>query len=70
MKVVTTATVTYCCRLSEEDAQKVRETQEERPDDTLEEIVWDLWVSGDIDLYQNSYGVDCSTNEIQEIEDD
>ena len=70
MKVVTTAAVTYCCELSEEDTQKVRVAIKERPDDTLEEIVWDLWVSGDINLYQNSYDVDCSTNEIQEVEDD
>jgi hypothetical protein len=70
MKVVTNATVTYCCELSEEDAQKVRDAQEKRPEDTLEEIVWDLWGRGDINLYQNSYDVDCSTEEIQEVEDD
>ena len=70
MKVVTTATVTYCCELSEEDAQKVRDAQEERPEDTLEEIVWDLWVNGDIDLYQDSHDVDFSTEDIQEVEDD
>lgn len=70
MKVVTTATVTYCCELSEEDAQKVRDAQEERPEDTLEEIVWDLWVNGDIDIYQDSHDVDCSTEDIQEVEDD
>ena len=70
MKVVTIATVTYCCELSEEDAQKVRDAQEERPEDTLEEIVWDLWVNGDIDLYQDSHDVDCSTEDIQEVEDD
>ena len=70
MKVVTIATVTYCCELSEEDTQRVRDAQEERPEDTLEEIVWDLWVDGDLNLYQNSYDVDCSTEDIQEVEDD
>ena len=70
MKVVTTATVTYCCELSEEDAQKVREAQEERPEDSLEDIVWDLWIDGDINIYQNSWDVDCSTESIEEVEDD
>ena len=69
MKVVTIATVTYCCDLSEDDTQKVREAQKERPEDTLEEIVWDLWINGDINIYQNSHDVDCSTEEIQEVED-
>ena len=70
MKVITTATVTYCCELSEEDAQKVRDAQEERPEDSLEEIVLDLWVNGDIDLYQNSQEMDCSTEDIEEVEDE
>ena len=67
MKVFTTATVTYCCELSEEDAQKVRDAKEERPEDSLEEIVWDLWVNGDIAIYQDYYDVDCSTEDIQEV---
>ena len=70
MKVVTIATVTQCCELDEDDTQKVREAKEERPDDSLEEIVWDLYVNGDINVYQNSYDVDCSTEEIQEVEDE
>ena len=70
MRVFTIATVTYCCELDEEDAQKVRDAQEERPDDAIEEIVWDLWLNGEIDLYQYSYVVDRATEEKQNVEDD
>jgi hypothetical protein len=70
MRILTIATVTYCSEISEEDAQKVRDAQEERPDDSIEDIVWDLWLNGDLNLYENSYDVDCSTEEIQKVEDD
>lgn len=69
--VMVEATVTYACRLSEEEEQKIRE----RIGDTdlaIEDAVIELYNEGEIDLYKNSTESDFSTNYIDQVyeEDD
>lgn len=69
--VMVEATVTYACRLSEEDEQKVREYIGDT-DLSIDDAVMELYDVGKIDLYKNSTESDFSTNYITEVceEDD
>lgn len=70
MKAMVVASVTYCCELSGEDQQKVEQAMEleENEDKSIEEIVMELYQSGEIDLYAESTESDFSTEEIQNVE--
>lgn len=70
MRVMVVASVTYCCELSGEDQQKVEQAMEleENEDKPIEEIVMELYQSGEIDLYAESTESDFSTEEIQNVE--
>lgn len=60
------ATVTYACRLSEEDEQKVLDYIGDT-DLSTADAVMELYYAGEIDLYKNSTESDFSTNYITEI---
>lgn len=60
------ATVTYACRLSEEDEQKVRDYIGDT-DLSTADAVMELYNVGKIDLYNNSTESDFSTNYISGI---
>lgn len=70
MRVMVVASVTYCCELSGEDQQKVEQAMEleENEDKSIEEIVMELYQSGEIDLYAESTESDFSTEEIENVE--
>lgn len=70
MKVMVVASVTYCCELSSEDQQKIEQAMEleENEDKSIEEIVMELYQSGEIDLYAESTESDFSTEEIENVE--
>ena len=65
------ATVTYACRLSKEEEQKIREYIGDT-DLSIEDAVTELYNVGEIDLYKNSTESDFSTNYITDVyeEDD
>ena len=65
------ATVTYACRLSKEDEQKVRDYIGDT-DLSVNDAVIELYNAGEIDLYKNSTESDFSTNYVEQIyeEDD
>lgn len=65
------ATVTYACRLSEKDEQKVREYIGDT-DLSVEDAIMELSYAGEIELYKNSTESDFSTNYIEQVyeEDD
>ena len=60
------ATVTYACRLSEEDEQKVHDYIGDS-DMSLDDAVIELYNEGKIDLYKNSTESDFSTNYIEQV---
>lgn len=60
------ATVTYACRLSEEDEQKVRDYIGDT-DLSTADAVMELYDAGKIDLYKNSTESDFYTNYITSI---
>ena len=60
------ATVTYACRLSEEDEQKVLDYIKDIDISTADAIM-ELYCAGKIDLYKNSTESDFSTNYITSI---
>ena len=60
------ATITYACRLSEEDEQKVRDYIGDT-DLSIADAVWELYGAGKINLYKNSTARDFSTNYITSI---
>lgn len=70
MKVMVVASVTYYCELSGEDQQKIEQAMEleENEDKSIEEIVMELYQSGEIDLYAESTESDFSTEEIENVE--
>lgn len=63
--VMVEATVTYACKLSKADEQKVREYIGDT-DLSMEDAVLELYYGGDIDLYKNSTESDFCTNCITE----
>ena len=69
--VMVEATVTYACRLSKEEEQKVREYIGDT-DLSVEDAIIELYNAGEIDLYKNSTESDFSTNCIEQVyeEDD
>ena len=66
LEVETTATVTYTCRLNEEDTNKVCAYADENGL-TLREAVAKLYDNGDIDLYDSSTESDFSTESIDQV---
>jgi hypothetical protein len=60
------ATVTYACRLSEEDEQKVYDYIGDT-DLSVDDAIMELYDAGEIDLYKNSNESDFSTNYITEF---
>ena len=60
------ATITYACRLSEEDEQKVRDYIGDT-DLSIADAVWELYGAGKINLYKNSTARDFFTNYITSI---
>lgn len=68
MIVTTTATVRYVCYLTNEEDQKVLEYAEAHPDMALTEVVDELWMQGEIDLYRECAEADCSTESIDEVD--
>jgi hypothetical protein len=63
--VMVEATVTYACKLSKADEQKVKEYIGDT-DLSIEDAVLELYYGGDIDLYKNSTESDFCTNCITE----
>lgn len=61
MIIYTTATVDYSCELSEEDSQKVIDYAKAH-DMEIEDAVWELYRHGDLDIYENSWESDFSTD--------
>lgn len=68
MKVEVEAKVLYTCDLSETDTETVREYAEKHQCD-LELAVWQCYICGKINLYDNSVESDFSTEEIILVED-
>lgn len=64
--VMVEATVTYACRLSKEEEQKVREYIGDT-DLSIDDAVMELYCDGKIDLYKNSTESDFCTNCVTEI---
>ena len=60
------ATVTYACRLSKEDEQKVRDYIGDT-DLSIDDAVIELYNAGEIDLYKNSTESDFSTNYVEQV---
>lgn len=60
------ATVTYACRLSKEDEQKVRDYIGDT-DLSINDAVIELYNAGEIDLYKNSTESDFSTNYVEQV---
>jgi hypothetical protein len=60
------ATVTYACRLSEEDEQKVYDYIGDT-DLSVDDAIMELYDDGKIDLYKNSSESDFFTNCITEV---
>ena len=60
------ATVTYACRLSEEDEQKVRDYIGDI-DLSIADAIMELYYAGKIELYKNSTESDFCTNYITGI---
>lgn len=67
MAVTVEATVTYTCYLDEEETAKVEALIGES-DLSLEDAVYELYSTGEIDLYKNSTESDFCTNEISQVE--
>ena len=60
------ATVTYACRLSNEDEKKIREYIGDT-DLSIDDAVIELYNEGKINLYKNSIESDFSTNDVTEV---
>ncbi len=60
------AIVTYACRLSEEDEQKIREYIGDT-DKSIDDAIMELYDTGEIDLYNNFTQSDFSTNYINSV---
>lgn len=61
--VMVEATVTYACRLSEKDEQKIRDYIGDT-DLSAADAVMELYCAGEIELYKNSTESDFNTNYI------
>lgn len=61
------ATVTYACRLSEEDEQKIRDYIGDTDLSTADAII-ELYFAKEIDLYKNSTESDFETNYVTSID--
>lgn len=69
MTITTTATVTYVCEMSDEDAAKIRAKAKE-DDISLEEAADELWRSSEIDFYSgDTTDVDCHTESVESVDD-
>ena len=68
IKLQTEALVNYCCYLSEEDEQKVREFAEEN-DVGLTYSIEELWMRNEIEIYRNATECDFSTEKIFNVVD-
>lgn len=66
LAVMVEATVTYACRLSEEDEKKVMEYIGDS-DLSIEDAVIELYFENKIDLYKNSHESDFYTNCVTEV---
>jgi hypothetical protein len=66
MTVMVEAIVTYACRLSKADEQKVKEYIKDT-DLSMEEAILPLYNAGEINLYKNSTESDFCTNCITEV---
>ena len=66
MTVMVEATVTYACKLSEEDEQKFREYIKDT-DISMKDAILELYCGGKINLYKNSTESDFDTNDVTEI---
>ena len=64
--VMVEATVTYACRLNEEEEQIIREYIGDT-DLSIEDAVTELYNAGEIDLYKNSTESDFYTNYIEQV---
>lgn len=64
--VMVEATVTYACRLSKEDEQKIRDYIEDTDLSTADAVI-ELYNAGEIELYKNSTKSDFYTNYITGI---
>ena len=64
--VMVEATVTYACRLSEEDEKKVMEYIGDT-DLSINDAVMELYCENEIDLYKNSHESDFYTNYVTEV---
>ena len=67
--VMVEATVTYACRLSKAEEQRVREYIGDT-DLSIEDAVIELYNEGEIDLYKNSTESDFSTNYITDVSEE
>lgn len=61
LMVMVETTVTYACRLSEEDEQKIRDYIEDTGL-SIENTIMALSAEGEIDLYKNSTEIDSYKN--------
>lgn len=64
--VMVEATVTYACRLTEKDEQKIRDYIGDT-DLSIEDAVMELYDAGEIDLYKHSTESDFSTDYVTEV---
>ena len=63
------ATVTYACKLSKEDEQKVRDCIGDT-DLSIDDAILELYNAGEIGLYKNSTESDFSTNYITDVSEE
>jgi hypothetical protein len=66
MTVMVEAIVTYACKLSKADEQKIKEYIE-GTDLSAEDAILPLYNAGEIDLYKNSTESDFCTNYVTEV---
>ena len=67
--VEVTASVLYTCHLTEDDSEKVKEFAEENDCD-WETAIYELYSTGELDLYHNSTESDFSTECIESAHED
>lgn len=63
------ATVTYACRLSKEDEQKIRDYIGDT-DLSITDAIMELYYANEIDLYKNSTESDFSTDYVTSVDED
>ena len=68
IELETEALVNYCCQLSEEDEQKVRDFAEKN-NVSLSYAVEELWMRDEIEIYRYSTESDFSTEKIFNVVD-